>query len=713
LTYLLSSPNSQLPKFLAASTAADSQSFAPVASNTATTTAQRTDATRQRKPANTATTVKLNDPLENSDDTVEFLSLPIEEQDNILDRNFDYYHSLRGWLEGIKDYPKLQDHQTRLEEIVTRFPDRILVQLSQLTATNTQLKEENNRLSLIDLTPRKCNHAPELERLQNSLLLKEKEASEHLKNYTNLKKTLKDLFHTLPNVENPKQLKEAIKGLQSNERHADELTGTLQAAILEWENVGLELLSSSDGRPPTALEAQQQAQAVVAAFRATKEELDKARAKMAPSGMIAGNLTPEDCMNIWNKLPSHFRANISAPQNYEELAIALSKISAPITPCQHPEEIATDLQAGNPALHPDDWEESRGLVRGLAAHRCPETSLFGISSDKSRLFKITDVPKFTSSREYDTFRSKLDRFLRTTASPLPIDFPRALEIILSSFEDEAIAQATLTWDVSKVVQNSWKETCEEFLKALDKKFLPADHLERTEKEWSRTYPKKDETLPEFFNRFDGVTNKYVNAVKRSDVPAVTGTAVVAQLVKVLPPYLVDHVRLQLRMTEGGNIKNLTIDELRDRIEYASTYLPKPAAAIHATNTKYATGSTRAAPATTDRNEVRTMNCGMVCSFNTSPPVPSEARGSIYPDLKNPANNAANAQRRAYVAKYNLCVNCRRTEQEHSTVAARFRPVPKENASTRRTPQQWSPPTPSASPLPESRQIEAPPLSAPA
>jgi hypothetical protein len=629
----------------------------------------------------------------------------VEEQDNILDRNFDYYHSLRGWLEGIKDYPKLQDHQQRLEEIVTRFPEQILRQLSQLTQANNQLKEDNNRLSTQGSPTRKCNHGPQIEELETSLKLKENEVQGLLIDKKKQAKALRHFCSIFPDISSPKELEQAVQRLQETELTANTRAQALTAALYDWEQVGKILAPDS----LHAFEAASRARDLIT----TVASYETKKATMAPSGMITGNLTPEDCMNIWNKLPTNFRANISAPQNYEELATALGKISPSTTPCQHPEEIAADLQAGNPALHPDDWEESRGLVRGLAAHRCPEASLFGIPSDKSRLFKITDVPKFTSSREYDTFRSKLDRFLRTTASPLPIDFPRALEIILSSFEDEAIAQATLTWDVSKVVQNSWKETCEEFLKALDKKFLPADHLERTEKEWSHTYPKKDETIPEFFNRFDGVTNKYVNAVKRSDVPAVTGTAVVAQLVKVLPPYLVDHVRLQLRMTEGGNIKNLTIDELRDRIEYASTYLPKPTTAVHATNTKYATGSTRAAPATTNRNEVRTMNCGMVCSFNTSPPVPMEARGSIYPDLKNPANNAANAQRRAYVAKHNLCVNCRRTEHEHSTVSARFRPVPKENATTRRTPQQWSPPTNSASPLPESRQIEAPPLSAPA
>lgn len=410
------------------------------------------------------------------------------------------------------------------------------------------------------------------------------------------------------------------------------------------------------------------------------------------SGAIQGNIEPADCRTLWREILQRLQLpeDPSPPQSSVEL---MGKIQT-LSPCNHPEQINEDL--GNFAE--EVWEDNRSAIRGLVLSQ--ENPNLQTTAQSTKLFKISDVPKFSNTREYDTFRTKLIRFLRTVQPPSPLDYARALEIILTSFEDESITRATLGWDVTQLIRPTWTLTYDAFLHALDLKFQAKDFLEKAEATWMKTYPKNDETPADFFNRFDGVTNQYVEAAKRSNIPVPNEPIIVGRLVQVLPRYLKDHIRIQLRATTGENIQNLTMERIRDLAEYSWTYLPKPAATGHNTDKRYNTASTKSSPAITGpANNVKERQCGIIASYDTSPAVPTEARGSLMPD-SDPVKSAANNARRHYCAQRNLCLYCRRPRSEHQASAPRFKAV---------TIQANSRPAPAAlPPIPNQLQIEAPP-----
>lgn len=687
-----------------------------------------------------STPVDQTDPLPDSKRTFYFLSQRTrEQQTESIQSNPHYLTSLNEWIDSL-DSEELTSNQQKLlpylpllkellQEGLTHYQS-LALRVSQLQATVNQLKEDNNRLSTLPHKDSAFSHLQEdhqklvetfneLNQEYTQIRLEALELRAKAKERDNLQKELQRLLTLFPNIQETHQLEKQIEELRNTERNSNNLAAALAASLEDWENVG-RLLAPHSSHP---FEAATKATQLLETNNKLKEQLNILRShhrrlsdtitqarsppRMADTthatGMIQGDtFSPGNIRTLWEQIPEQYRQlpeGTSAPQTMVELITALGQLT-----CQHPREIAEDLTTGNPDLHPDSWEESRSLVRGLASQPPPgQNVLFPNPFQASRLFKITDVPKFTNAREYDSFRSKLIRFLRTVEPPNPNEFNRALEIVLSSFEDEAIAKATQSWDVSRLIYPTWKETYTSFMEALDKKFLSSDYLEQVEKQWNKTWPRKDETMAEFFNRFDGITNQYAEAVKRSGVPPLTMEATVGQLVRVLPMYITDFIRLQLKMTGKGNIKNLSVDELRDQAEYASTYLPKPAVKEHATSTRYETGKARPTPANPGRNEVRTMNCGLVCSYDTSPPVPAEARGSIYPDQKNPANNAANEARRLYCAQHGLCRNCRRTASQHNTVSATFNPVPKQIMA------RPAPVSKASTPMPGQLQIEAAPL----
>jgi hypothetical protein len=512
LAYLTSSPNSQLPRFLA-HTAADYRKPAPATLPIVVTTAPDTAAHRQLKPEQTRTTsspktpkkptaspkpktspteasttvidestpVDQKDPLPDTKRTLYFLTQRTRAQQiEAICSNPHYVTSLDDWASSL-DSDDLTDSQKKLAPYLPLIQEllelgyshyqNLAQQVTQLRATNNQLKEDNNRLSTL---PHKD---PAFSHLQQ----------DHQK--------LVETFNELNNAYQRTQqdLQEALNK-QSFEFE------DFQGKIKDWEQVGKSLLAQPydpDTFQPSAEKAQQHAKDLVQALHAAtqlrhkdqetnlelRKQLEKLRshhrrlsdhitqtrmpdtepssskAPMPSSGMFDEDLTPAQCRTIWNQIPKEYRSfpenvdHSTYPSTSVELMSALTLVG-----CNHPQEIRDDLLSGNPRYQSDDWEESRGLVRGLAAHRCPDASLFGINTSPTsgKLFKLSDVPKFTDSKEYPSFRSKLYRFLRTTQPPSVLEFPRALEIILSSFEDEAVAKATQTWDVTDLIADNWK-----------------------------------------------------------------------------------------------------------------------------------------------------------------------------------------------------------------------------------------------------------------
>ena len=144
----------------------------------------------------------------------------------------------------------------------------------------------------------------------------------------------------------------------------------------------------------------------------------------------------------------------------------------------------------------------------------------------------------------------------------------------------------------------------------------------------------------------------------------------------------------------------TPEELRKYFEVTWTYTPRPAATGHDTKSRFKTANASPAPAHAVNN-VKERQCGIIASYETSPAVPSEARGPLMPDA-DPAKSAVNNARRHYCAQRKLCLYCRRPQSEHQASAPRFKPVTLQG-NARPAPAQLQ------SPIPNQLQIEAAPL----
>lgn len=482
--------------------------------------------------------------------------------------------------------------------------------------------------------------------------------------------------------------------------------GELQAALIEWENVGLLLLPSKDGAPPTALEAQVQTQNLINALAASvrypkrtppsspKMTEPSSKASKTASGMYTGpELSQEDFAFFWKHIPEWLKKELNQPETLIEYINALSQLG-----CEHPRHLGETLGDEN-----QPWEESIEQVENLQL-RNPRTT-----STESRLFRASDVPRFTNTADYAGFRSSLLMFLESEAPPRPSEYGRALTRILSTFEDPVAQSAARGWKINELINTrSWEVTYRQFLAALDDKFQPATAVEDMKIAWLKCKPKDNEKPADFFNRFEAATMDYDDIRERSGLGKIANQVIAERLLTVLPRYLVNDARNTFARA-GEQIELKTPKELRKLFEITWTYLPKPAGVGHNTKSNFQTGTTRNGPAQKGQNEVRTMGCGMVCSYDTSPPVPAQARGSIYPDQRNPQNNPANLERLQYVLDNNLCKNCRRGPHEHKTVGAIFAPA-KPMARTRRTRNTEEPPRRynTVSPPLERLAIEAPP-----
>ncbi|RYN85842.1 hypothetical protein AA0119_g13065 [Alternaria tenuissima] len=174
-------------------------------------------------------------------------------------------------------------------------------------------------------------------------------------------------------------------------------------------------------------------------------------------------LTPEDCATIWNSIPEEFRClpeGAHPPSTFVELLEALRHFVC----CRHPQEAAQALGLAEET----DWETSLEKVRGLVEHRCPVTTL--IPETRSRLFKVSDVPVFANTGDYEGFRSSLLRFFQSGDAPLPHDYERALLRVLISFKDPIAHEVALTWDVTPFIRDDWISTYTVFVAFLDSKF---------------------------------------------------------------------------------------------------------------------------------------------------------------------------------------------------------------------------------------------------
>jgi hypothetical protein len=428
------------------------------------------------------------------------------------------------------------------------------------------------------------------------------------------------------------------------------------------------------------------------------EEGSSSKAPAPASGMIEEPVSPATILTFWKQIPEEYRMNVKGtPKDSVDFMQYLTQVG-----CAHPEQAALAL---GDSTRQQPWETSIEQMEQLSQHTCPAVNVTipaqaaTTFTPVQQMFKADDVPKYSDIKEYEAYRTNLLNFFGSIDSPPPQHFGMALRRILSRFTDPHAASAAEGWDVSNTIRATWDETKNEFISALDDKFESPTAAQDALLAWKKVYPKTDETPAQFFLRFEGSLAKLRSLQRRRGLPEVSEDAAKERLLSILPRDLVSSARDQLASIPNAIPLELqTAKDLRKLFTQKWNYMPKPAKTQHSTTKDFRTGNTRAVPATT--NEVRTMGCGMVVSYDTDPPVPQAARGSIFPDPRNPANNAANARRRQYCIDHGLCKNCRRPQSAHSTVSAHFNPV-ENNARIRHTPAQ---PTP----LPESRQIEAPP-----
>jgi hypothetical protein len=563
--------------------------------------------------------------------------------------------------------------------------------LSQTKATNNQLKTENNRLSATTHSPtRKCHHAPVIEALELEAIELRNENLElraNAREADTAKLNLKRALSILPSTTNIRELEQEIQLLQATERNANNRAEALAAALEDWEAVG-KLLAPASEHP---FEAAQQAQTLLkdntdlhnklrrlsqTAFEQSARSPNDTMAGASTSGMFSGNLSSDNCHTLWNSLPEATRQhfNIPQPDTSVDLITALSRILIPLD--THPAEAANALN-----LEPNTpWDTSLDIMLNHAAHECPEEH----GGSSSRLFKVSDVPRFTSVREYASYRSQLCDFFLNEDSPKRADFAKALTRITSAFDDPHAKMAKQAWNLRNICHpTSWELTTQEFLKAMDEKFESQTILQDTKIAWMACKPRPDEKPNEFFTRFEAATAQYQAIAKRKGTPVVSDAVMVERLLTILPHYLTNNARDSLILSDKV-MENMSFVELRKFFEVKWTYLPRPAAKGHDTKTNFNTAATRSSPASFAPKEPKTYACGFHGNYETVPSVPQKFRGSIFSDPRKPAENAENEARKRRCAAEPLCINCRRPRDQHQTMGANFKPITL-SASTRNAP----------------------------
>lgn len=483
-------------------------------------------------------------------------------------------------------------------------------------------------------------------------------------------------------------LQRKLSDCERREAHADELVAANQALIFEWENLGLLLKPGDQTKPPSfsvPASPQESHEILLKLIKYANEKRqgdldrkpgDTMAAETPPRGNRLSILLPaQSYEDFWAQTPGFLKEGKRMPHTEEEIrdfivsAIQNPTIQPP-TSCQHPRELAIEL--GDP-MGTQSWENSLGIVRDLLANQGQNPAPL-MTSTPSRLFKATEVPKFKDTSKYEEFRTTLQAFFQSEDEPDFSEYVRAMRRVLSTFESPVARQAAAGWDPTPLVRPTWTATWEAFLAALDAKFQSATIHEDTIKEYMMVRPKDGETAADFFNRFDAVTNKLQEVQTRCGVPAAArfnAPTVTARLLQILPRYLVDNVRYNLART-GTILETQTIAQLRPEFERAWAYVPAPPKTL---KSHTPAARTRNAPAITQNNQVTQRRCGMVVSYDSSPAVPHELRGGLYPSPRNtPEQNAQNAARRRAAAARAVCEYCRRPRSEHHASGPNFKQV---------------------------------------
>ena len=320
LTYLLSSPNSQLAQFLV-HTAAETKKSAPATSPTAVSTAPGTAAHRQLKPEppfttsspttpkkpaaskpphsspeesstviNESTPVDQTDPLPDSKRTLYFLAQRTKTQQlESVFSNPHYLTSLSEWLDSLDaeeltpSLKKLLPYKNSLSELLQEgfsHYQNLSQRVAQLQATNNQLKEDNNRLSTLPHKDPAFSHLQEdhqelvntfneLNQEYSQLQLEALELRTKAKERDTLRRDLQRLLATFPDTPDARTLESLIEELRNTERNSNNRATALAASLEDWENVG-KLLSPDSSHP---FEAATKAAQLLEANTKLKEQL--------------------------------------------------------------------------------------------------------------------------------------------------------------------------------------------------------------------------------------------------------------------------------------------------------------------------------------------------------------------------------------------------------------------------------------------------------
>jgi hypothetical protein len=607
------------------------------------------------------------DPLPKRKHLQFFLQRPLPQQHEAIEGNPCYLNSLNDWKNTLEDEEDLEEentvllsslpHITNLVNHARNYYQSLSQEVSRLKATNTQLKEENNRLSTAPSPKHKDPAVSQLRELEQR--------------YQDLASTHNELIG-----EHRRAIEATQEAVNTHAFDAEDFQGKIK----DWELVGKALLRSPYNEETLLVDpiaAEKHAKDLIQALAASIEQNKRNRANTAEnrarmSGMFQGEISAENCQTIWNQVPEELRARRKepAPTNSVDLLHALKHLAT--SDCNHPEQAANALgdHTGTQA-----WDASLEQMEELSSHVCPtEATLINPSS---QLFRASDVPKFTSTANYDGFRSSLLSFFQSNDSPSPRQFPQALLRILGTFEDPTAQVAAQGWNVRPLCHhNSWEITYQNFIRALDEKFQSATILQDTKIEWMKVKPKPEEKPSDFFNRFEAASTKLKSVQNRLRAPELSDTLMTERLLLVLPRYIVDDARVSAARA-GTMLELETPQALRRLFEVTWTYLPRPAAVGHNTKSNYQTANARLttthSPAL-QAKDPKTYACGFHGNYDTQPAVPMNLRGSIFPNPRDSSQNQENETRKQRCAAIPVCVNCRRPRDQHQTIGSQFKPI---------------------------------------
>lgn len=488
---------------------------------------------------------------------------------------------------------------------------------------------------------------------------------------------------SFPNVSNEEEAIDAIKGLIRAEQVTNKIIQANRKELEDWAQVGKLLIR----KPETvSLTAKQSATRILEILHASL-----AATTMASTGPSRFSLLFPESINtaddFWRHLDDQWKRLASnPPQNNKEAQDFINKILfnppriLPEQPCDHPQQLANALDRHIT----QDWEDSIDDVRQLKNRM---STLPTPTQTRSSLFKISDVPKFTKRTEYWAYRTALERFFSAISEPDSTEYGMALNRIIASWESEDVRIAAGHWDINPLLRydlydpntdattthiRNWNQLKTAFLKACDQKFLTVTFAEDSIKDLNKVRPKPGQTPMDFLLDFETAVENRNSAARLKGIPIATHSEVTGQLLRVIPAY----VRDQLRITQGMHLENLTLAQLRQPLITVWTYTPDPRPTFKNNNPRVhnvPTNTGNPGPNNNQRDQVKDRLCGLRCSYDfPNPPVPQDLRGRIYFAEGRDDNNAAE-QRNTRCQQADVCESCRRNRAAHRP-GQTFRPV---------------------------------------